>query len=75
MPTVVGQQSRSLALYQRSRTLNTELKLAETAFAELGDEASYRRLVSIQAEIANGDGTEALIEGFGVSSGRPLRNF
>ncbi|MEM1039090.1 MAG: DNA primase [Pseudomonadota bacterium] len=66
---------QSLALYQRSRTLNTELKLAETAFAELGDEASYRRLVSIQAEIANSDGTEALIEGFGVSSGRPLRNF
>ncbi|MEO1397863.1 MAG: DNA primase [Pseudomonadota bacterium] len=66
---------QSLALYQRSRTLNTELKLAETAFAELGDEASYRRLVSIQAEIANSDGTEALIDGFGVSSGRPLRNF
>jgi len=66
---------QSLALYQRSRTLNTELKLAETAFAELGDEASYRRLVSVQSEIANSDGTEALIEGFGVVSGRPARNF
>lgn len=66
---------QSLALYQRSRTLNTELKLAETAFAKLGDEASYHRLVSIQAEIAKSNGTEALIEGFGVSSGRPLKNF
>ncbi|MEL6966928.1 MAG: DNA primase [Pseudomonadota bacterium] len=66
---------QAFTLYQRARALDVELKRAENAFAEQGDEASYQRLRSVQAEIANSDGTEALIEGFGVSSGRPMRGF
>ena len=66
---------QAFALHMRARTLNSELKVAERAFAENGDERSYDRLVNLQSEIAKTDGTEVLIEGFGVSSGRPARTF
>ena len=64
-----------LALHQRSGTLHDELRIAERSFAELGDEASYERLLGIQREIALDHGTDALIEGFGLPSGRPARSF
>ena len=66
---------QSFNLHMRSRTLNNELKSAERHFAEKGDESSYARLVHLQREVADTDGTEALIEGFGLPSGRPSRSF
>ena len=66
---------QAYALHVRSGMLRHELKVAERSFADIGDEASYERLVSVQKEIALEDGIEALIDGFGTSSGRPARNF
>ncbi|MEE9375647.1 MAG: DNA primase [Rhizobiaceae bacterium] len=66
---------QSIALHTRSNTLNEELKAAERLFDETGDERSFERLVAIKEEIANEVGTEALIEGFGLPSGRPPGNF
>lgn len=62
-------------LHLRSHELTRELKIAERAHAESGDEASWDRLVAVKEEIAREQGMEALIEGFGLSSGRPSRSF
>ncbi len=62
-------------LHERSNVLESELKDAERAFDEIGDEDSFNRLVQIKEQLASEDGTEALIEGFGRASGRPARNF
>jgi DNA primase len=37
-------------------------------------EANYSWLQDVKARLADLDGTEALIEGFGASSGRPVRS-
>lgn len=66
---------QAYALHVRQRSLSRELKLAQQAFAEDGSQESLDRIVEIQAELSRVDGTEALIEGFGVSSGRPMRRF
>ncbi|MEE9313163.1 MAG: DNA primase [Rhizobiaceae bacterium] len=66
---------QSVVLHMRSHTLKRELKVAELAFEELGDEKSFDRLVAIREEVSKEDGTEALIDGFGLSSGRPARSF
>jgi DNA primase len=63
------------SLHMRSRALNAELKAAERAFNELGDENSFQRLNAVLLEKQKEEGTEALIEGFGVSSGRPMSGF
>jgi len=62
-------------LHMRSRTLNNELRAAEKAFDELGDEESFERLNAIRSETQKEEGIEALIEGFGTLSGRPTRSF
>jgi len=36
-----------------------------------GDEANYLRLCDVKTRLSKVEGTEALIEGFGASSGRP----
>ncbi len=62
-----------VTLHRKSRTLNKELKEAERA---LGTEPSEENLVwlkDVQARLAALDGSEAEIEGFGASSGRPVR--
>jgi len=59
-----------VALHHKAHALLREKKDAELA---LGDEASEANLVwlrDVQARLAEMDGTEALIEGFGESSGR-----
>ncbi|MCG6858415.1 MAG: DNA primase [Salaquimonas sp.] len=63
------------ALHMRTHTLNRELKAAEGALAEEDSEQNFERLVQISNELARTDTVEALIEGFGVSSGRPTRTF
>jgi DNA primase len=62
-------------LHLRAHTLSMELKAAEGALALEDSEENLARLVEIRSEIEKEAGTEALIEGFGVSSGRPVRSF
>jgi DNA primase len=62
-----------LTLHRKNRTLNRELKEAERALGEEPSEQNFARLQDVQARLAAVDGTEATIEGFGASSGRPGR--
>jgi len=62
---------QAYALHIRINILNRELKAAEQALASDDSEENLERLLQIQTEIAKDEGMEALIEGFGVSSGRP----
>ncbi len=64
---------QALTLHRRQRTLHKELKEAEAALATDASEANFARLVEIQNQLASAEGTEALIEGFGASSGREAR--
>lgn len=66
---------QALTLHRRQRTLHKELKDAEAELARDPSEANLARLVDIRNQLASAEGTEALIEGFGASSGRPARVF
>ncbi len=66
---------QAYALHLRNRTLHRELKAAERALATDGSEENLEILLQIRGEIERDDGTEALIEGFGISSGRPSKGF
>jgi DNA primase len=59
-----------VTLHRKSRTLNRELKDAERALGEEPSEANLAWLRDVQDRLAALEGTEALIEGFGASSGR-----
>ncbi len=61
---------QALALHRRSRALHKELKSVEIALGETPSEENLTRLREIQAEIATLDGREAVVDGFGTSSGR-----
>jgi len=63
-----------IALHQKTHALLREMKDAEQALAEDGSEAHLAWLKDIQARMAEADGTEALIEGFGELSGRFQRS-
>lgn len=63
-----------VALHQKTHALLRERKDAEAALAEDSSEANLAWLQDIQARMAEADGTEALIEGFGELSGRFERN-
>jgi len=62
-----------LHLQRSARTLHKELKVAETALATDPTDENYRNLVEIQAQFHDLQAMEALIEGFGISSGRADR--
>jgi DNA primase len=47
---------------------------AEQALGQDPSEANYSWLQDVKARLGLLDGTEALIEGFGASSGRPVRS-
>jgi DNA primase len=64
---------QALTLHARTGTLHRELKAAEAALADEPSDANLARLNDIRAELAKSEGTEALIEGFGASSGRQAR--
>ncbi|MCB1384530.1 MAG: DNA primase [Nitratireductor sp.] len=66
---------QAYTLHMRARALRQELRAAEQALSEVDSEENLERLLSIQAELAREEGTEALIDGFGLSSGRPLKTF
>jgi DNA primase len=63
-----------VALHRQWNSLVKELKDAEQALGQDASEANYLRLRDVQARLARMDGTEALIEGFGASSGRGVRS-
>jgi DNA primase len=63
-----------VALHRQWHSLTRELKDAEQALGQDASEANYLRLRDVKARLARMDGTEALIEGFGASSGRGARS-
>lgn len=60
-----------VTLHRKKRTLNRELKDAERALGEEPSEANWAWIRDVQGRLQALEGTEALIEGFGLSSGRP----
>jgi DNA primase len=63
-----------VSLHQKAHALFREKKDAELALADDSSEANLAWLQDVQARMAEVDGTEALIEGFGESSGRYQRS-
>jgi DNA primase len=64
-----------VSLHRKSRTLDKELKDAEAALGNEPSEENLAWLRDVQGRLAALDGAEALIEGFGAPSGRPVRTF
>ena len=62
-----------VALHTQWHSLTRELKDAELALGHDNSEANYARLCDVKARLSTLDGTEALVEGFGASSGRSPR--
>jgi DNA primase len=63
-----------VSLHRQWHSLLRELKDAELALGEDGSETNLAWLRDVKARLAEADGTEALIEGFGESSGRFQRS-
>jgi DNA primase len=63
-----------VALHRQWHSLIKELKDAEQALGQDASEANYLRLRDVKARLSKMEGTEALIEGFGASSGRGVRS-
>jgi DNA primase len=64
-----------VALHRQWHSLAKELRDAEHALGQETSEANYSWLQDVKARLADLGGTEALIEGFGTSSGRAVRSF
>ena len=62
-----------LHLQHRFLALKRELQHAEDVFGREETEAAYAHVMEIKSEIERVDGTEALIDGFGLLSGRPMK--
>jgi DNA primase len=63
-----------VALHRQWHSLVKELKDAEQALGQDASEANYLWLRDVKARLSKVEGTEALIEGFGASSGRGVRS-
>jgi len=63
-----------VALHTQWHSLTRELRDAEAALGQDNTEANYARLRDVKSRLSTLDGTEALIEGFGVSSGRAVKS-
>jgi DNA primase len=63
-----------VALHRQWHSLTKELKDAEQALGQDASESNYLRLRDVKARLSRMEGTEALIEGFGASSGRGVRS-
>jgi DNA primase len=63
-----------VVLHRQWHSLTKELKDAEQALGEDNSEANYLRLRDVKTRLSRMEGTEALIEGFGASSGRGARS-
>ena len=69
-PDAAQALTQALALHRRARALHRELVAAEAALAADASDLNLARLQDIQAQLSTLDGAEAVIEGFGVRSGR-----
>jgi DNA primase len=63
-----------VALHRQGQALVKELKDAELALGHEPSEANYLALRDVKNRLERMDGTEALIEGFGASSGRGAKS-
>jgi DNA primase len=63
-----------VALHRQWHSLTKELKDAEQALGQDASEANYLRLRDVKGRLSQMEGIEALIEGFGASSGRGVRS-
>jgi DNA primase len=68
-----GAFQQALHLHRSARTLHKELKAAEAAAAAEMTDENFRHLVEVQAQLQELQQTEALIDGFGVASGKAGR--
>ncbi len=66
--------SQLVALHRQWHSLTKELKDAEQALGQDASETNYLRLRDVKSRLSRVEGTEALIEGFGASSGRGVRS-
>lgn len=66
---------QALHLHQRTRALHKELRAVEAAFETDETGELFGRLIDIRNQLMKAEATEALIEGFGLSSGRPPGGF
>lgn len=66
---------QAVQLHRRTRDLARELEAAQAALADHGSDTNLSRLVQLQQQIGREQGLEALVEGFGTLSGRPVRSF
>ena len=64
--------SQMIALHRKCMTLERELKAAEAAFAADMSDENFRALNDVRAQLDAEAGREAMIEGFGNASGRPV---
>jgi len=67
---VLSTSHQLVSLHRQVHSLLRELKDAELALGDDASEANMAWLRDIKARLAEVDGTEAMIEGFGASSGR-----
>jgi DNA primase len=72
---VVMTWKQLIALHRQWHSLIKELKDAEQALGRDATEAHYSWLQDVKARLSVIDGTEALVEGFGASSGRAGPSF
>jgi DNA primase len=72
---VVMTWNQLFALHRQWHSLIKELKDAEQALGRDTTEANYTWLQDVKARLSVIEGTEALIEGFGASSGRGASGF
>jgi DNA primase len=66
---------QAINLHRRARALHKELAQAEAAYAGDMSEPNFARIIEIQRQLTNAEGTEASIEGFGRSSGRQAQEY
>jgi len=64
-----------LALHRQWHSLAKELKEAEVALGQDNTEANFGWLTDVKSRLSALDGIEALVEGFGASSGRTVQSF
>ena len=67
--------AQALHLQLSAGALHKELRAAEAALATDPTDENLRHFVEIQAQFRDVQTPEALIDGFGVSSGRATRSF
>ncbi|OYX82207.1 MAG: hypothetical protein B7Y75_06610 [Azorhizobium sp. 35-67-5] len=62
--------SQRSALHRKAYTLSRELREAERSLGEDPSEANFAWLRDVRERLSAAEGTDALVEGFGASSGR-----